>query len=544
MLTRSTPYSEGDPAAKILFVAEAPARYEMIDGKPLVGPSGKVFNECLHKAGITRHQVSIANVCREPISSTAPYIDKNNRLTERGREQTEDLYSRLRNHTPNVIVPLGALATACFTDRIGPKVGITKLRGSILGTSKEVQALAKKCIPALHPASTLPGRGPFVNIYTITSDIRKAVAQSGFREYSPPQRKLQIWPKLEEIRDFLEYCRECRRFAYDIEIHNLQVSCISFAPSPWLSMSIPFSGDIWDAETEAYIWKLIAELFSDKNCVAIAQYGMFDVSFLLLQNKIRIRCKPEDTYIKQRVCYPDFPASLEFMCSTYTEEPYYKDDRKMWNRIQEDPGTFYTYNARDSAVTIECDDVLEGQELDKHPNLRYVYENTMSHFEACLYMMARGVRLNQKKLKDTQEQVRDELAAKEAELNEVAEVPFNANSPKQCIQYFYGIKGIKPYVNRKTGKPTCDDTALTRIFRRTHLVEAKVCQEIRALAKLKGTYLDLQFDPDGYLRCFYNPRGTTTGRLSSSKTVFERGLNMQNLHPRFKYFIVPDSSDE
>lgn len=42
------------------------------------------------------------------------------------------------------------------------------------------------------------------------------------------------------------------------------------------------------------------------------------------------------------------------------------------------------------------------------------------------------------------------------------------------------------------------------------------------------------------LRCSWNPRGTWTGRLSSSANVFGTGGNMQNLHPEFMEFLVAD----
>jgi hypothetical protein len=46
------------------------------------------------------------------------------------------------------------------------------------------------------------------------------------------------------------------------------------------------------------------------------------------------------------------------------------------------------------------------------------------------------------------------------------------------------------------------------------------------------------FDADGRLRCSWNPRGTKFGRLSSSQTIFGTGMNLQNLSPKFKGFIV------
>ena len=59
--------------------------------------------------------------------------------------------------------------------------------------------------------------------------------------------------------------------------------------------------------------------------------------------------------------------------------------------------------------------------------------------------------------------------------------------------------------------------------------------------KLKGTYLEIVFDKDDRMRCTYNPRGTKFGRISSSKTIFETGMNMQNLPEEFAGFRVSDT---
>ena len=59
---KSSPFEEGDPNAPLLFLAEAPASVEMRMGHPLAGPSGDVFNDCLHTAGLIRNQSYILNL--------------------------------------------------------------------------------------------------------------------------------------------------------------------------------------------------------------------------------------------------------------------------------------------------------------------------------------------------------------------------------------------------------------------------------------------------------------------------------------------------
>ena len=528
----TTPYSEGSKDAPILFLAEAPAKWEMIKGRPLVGESGTIFDKSLYHSGLIRSEVQIANVLRNPTNSIDPYLSKGS-LTDRGRDAVDDLKQRLRDCRARVVVPMGNLALKACTDEFA----ISKWRGSPTPSTIEGIPWA---IPTYHPASTMIGRGPYINRHVIISDIKKAKRISEAERFEYPRRHLHIFPTFQEV---VQYLRSIDGYpkpvAFDIEIYNFQVSCISFAHKPDYSISIPFVGDKWTEEEECIIWQLIAAVLENPKNTLVAHNAMFDVSFLYLQNQIRTRATIHDTMIMQRILAPDFPAALQFITSIYTDEPYYKDDKQIWKTPEKDEEKFYRYNAKDSAVTIECFPPLF-EDIMKDKDFRWTYENTMSLFEPCLYMMARGVKLDLENLSKLKESVREQIKERESDLRDIVGSDLNYNSPKQCIEYFYGHKGIKPYINRKTSRPTVDDKALARIVRKYNLPEARLVQELRGLSKLYGTYLDLDYDKDGRLRCTYDIRGTTSGRLSSKKTIFETGMNMQNLDPRFKGFVVCD----
>ena len=199
------------------------------------------------------------------------------------------------------------------------------------------------------------------------------------------------------------------------------------------------------------------------------------------------------------------------------------------------------YNALDSACTQEIWNAIY-PEIDKY-SYRWAYDFTMSLFEPLIFMQTKGIKVNFDALEDTK---KDIIAAQEnaqKELNKICGFELNANSPKQVANYLYITKGISAYYN-KEGGVTTDDKALQRIARgtakRPGLREARLIQDIRGYGKLFGTYLDIDFDSDGRLRCAYNPRGTKFGRLSSSATVFRTGTNLQNLPQEFKKFLVPD----
>ena len=83
---------------------------------------------------------------------------------------------------------------------------------------------------------------------------------------------------------------------------------------------------------------------------------------------------------------------------------------------------------------------------------------------------------------------------------------------------------------------------VAKIFRRDGRKEAKLLQEYRGLDKLFSTYLEVGYDSDKRLRCSYNSRGTWSGRLSSSQTVFGTGIQHQNIPPDFRGFMVSDDA--
>jgi len=203
------------------------------------------------------------------------------------------------------------------------------------------------------------------------------------------------------------------------------------------------------------------------------------------------------------------------------------------------------YNAIDSAATHQCANAFWREIRDGgHED---IYDFTMRLLEPLMYLQTRGIRVDKGRLDTTQKNNLELINQKQDELNTLCGRSLNPKSSQDCQQYFYIEKRIPPYTKRNSkgeSAITTDDKALARIARGTSarrgLPEARLVQELRGLHKLSGTYLEMEFDEDGRFRCACNPRGTTTGRISTGKTVFGTGMNMQNLPPVFKDFLVPD----
>lgn len=133
-------FGDGNAAADVMFIGEAPGRNEDLQGRPFVGAAGKLLEELLASIGLSRSDVYIANV----LKSRPP----NNRdpLPEEIEECTPFLREQIRLIDPRVIVTLGKFATQFIlrTNR-----GITQLRG------RRHEVDGRAVLPIFHPAAAL-----------------------------------------------------------------------------------------------------------------------------------------------------------------------------------------------------------------------------------------------------------------------------------------------------------------------------------------------------------------------------------------------------
>lgn len=57
-------FGEGPARADIMFVGEQPGHQEDLQGRPFVGPAGRIFDAALEKAGIERDRVYVTNAVK------------------------------------------------------------------------------------------------------------------------------------------------------------------------------------------------------------------------------------------------------------------------------------------------------------------------------------------------------------------------------------------------------------------------------------------------------------------------------------------------
>lgn len=523
----------GPSNADIMFVGEAPGKTEAIKGEPFVGRSGRLLSSLMTQAGIHRRLCYLTNVIKErPYRNQInPFINlgKNSYITEKGKPYIEILKKEIEEVNPNVIVAVGGASLFALTG----KTGITKQRGSIL---ESTLVPGKKVIPIIHPAAAL--RAVYLYRRYIAKDLVRVKEESTTPEIDIPHYHLIVSPSYIECVEYLELCKRSNLVAWDIEVKNMEVDCISFSRKPFEAISIPFiheGNNYFTPEQELKIWLLIGEILENPNINILAHNATFDCSFVFRRYGTYLN-KVEDSMVAAGILYPDLPKDLGFLTSIYTKMPYYKDSGKYRNPNVTDR-EYWIYNAKDSAVLQE----IFPQQIEELKSLgnydTYLHQRKL--ILPLVFMSERGVKIDTDKLHSKAVEAAVRMAEIEKEIAERVGRELNPGSPAQLMAYFYKDLGLKPYTNK--GKPTTDETALKRLSRRGYKV-ADLVLEYRGLATAKNRYYEMRIDSDNRMRCSFNPVGARTGRLSSSKTIFGSGGNFQNLTPEFKECMMPDEN--
>jgi uracil-DNA glycosylase len=146
-----TVFGEGRRSARIILVGEQPGNEEDLQGKPFVGPAGRILDQGLEAAGIDRADTYVTNAVKhfkwEPqgkrrlhkkpsareVAACWPWLEQEIELIE-----------------PEVLVCLGATAAQAL---LGRQFRVTVDRGRPIPTE-----LANHAVATVHPSSILRQR--------------------------------------------------------------------------------------------------------------------------------------------------------------------------------------------------------------------------------------------------------------------------------------------------------------------------------------------------------------------------------------------------
>jgi uracil-DNA glycosylase family protein len=143
-----SPSPRNGSRASIMMIGEQPGDREDIEGRPFVGPSGKLLDRCLEEAGIDRRSVYVTNAVKhfkwEPRGKRRIHKKPGMREIRACRPWLDAELDAVR---PELIVCLGAVAAQSL---LGASFKITKSRGVV----QKVAGLPP-IIATVHPSSIL-----------------------------------------------------------------------------------------------------------------------------------------------------------------------------------------------------------------------------------------------------------------------------------------------------------------------------------------------------------------------------------------------------
>jgi DNA polymerase len=170
-----TVFGEGPADASLMLVGETPGDQEDLAGRPFVGPAGRLLDEALVEASLSRSEVYVTNAVKH--FKWEPRGKRRLHKKPSARERTACrpwLDAELEIVGPRLIVCLGATAAQTF---LGRQFRVTRQRGQIVEASGGVRALATH-----HPSAVLraPDQATRHRLrQELAADLAKAAAWLG-----------------------------------------------------------------------------------------------------------------------------------------------------------------------------------------------------------------------------------------------------------------------------------------------------------------------------------------------------------------------------
>lgn len=164
-----TVFGEGGRQASVMLVGEQPGDQEDQQGRPFVGPAGRLLDRALEEVGIDRSQVYVTNAVKH-----FKWQPRGKRRIHQKPSWAETtacrpwLDAELEAVRPRVLVCLGATAAQAL---LGRQFRVTKQRGEPVDSP-----LAELVLATIHPSAILRAEDRDAEYAGFVADLRKVAA--------------------------------------------------------------------------------------------------------------------------------------------------------------------------------------------------------------------------------------------------------------------------------------------------------------------------------------------------------------------------------
>ncbi|WP_037861226.1 UdgX family uracil-DNA binding protein [Streptomyces sp. NRRL S-340] len=169
-----TVFGEGTGRARVMLVGEQPGDQEDRQGRPFVGPAGRLLDRALADAGIDPGEAYVTNAVKHFKFTRSEPRKRRVHKAPTLREMTACgpwLAAELALVEPELIVVLGATAGKAL---LGSSFRVTEVRGTVL--EREIHGRPQRLVPTVHPSSVLRADDREGAYRGLVSDLKVAAA--------------------------------------------------------------------------------------------------------------------------------------------------------------------------------------------------------------------------------------------------------------------------------------------------------------------------------------------------------------------------------
>ncbi len=505
-----------------------------IQRAPGTGPEGAEALEALHKAGLSRKDVSWTTVvaCRYPKGKKKEFDARIRRMNRRHKKNGEALLlspeaccrprfeSELRVHQN--FLALGSNAAKAV---LPGAPTLKDVRGApiILSNGKKVLATEDPDRIARQPKWR----------HYFRRDIAKAARHFvGNLNWTEPE--VMVAPPVAYITKVIDtWAEDGKAVAYDWETTRddtmlVHPTCFGFGRDdlaiviPWVS--IESGRQEWYSPDEFETVKAeLRRFLTHPNIVKIGHNsGYFDR--IVSENWLQVTPVPHyDMILGHRLHNNEMPHSLGFVGAEFTDAPAWKAEHTATEAKSD--AELHQYNGRDCAVTYICASRVFRSVRDRDQLKVYKIDAELQGL--CVQMKRLGMPIDERRrLEHLEEQEEHRERWRQVILRRTPNL--NPASPTQIRELLFHRWQLPPLEFTEAGEPSTGDSALRGLIANPLVDEEqkKYLQAVRLYrraSKLITTYLVPMEEKvqDGWIHADYNVHGTSSGRFSSSNPNFQ-----------------------
>lgn len=344
-------WGRGAPG-KIMLVGQNPGAKEDIEGRPFVGPSGKLLQSILKEIGEDNFYITNVVKCFYPKDPTESMVEN----------CIPYLIHEILETKPVVIITLGKIAMKALTGKSNIEAhSFTPLKSPI----KEIRNIPILC--TYHPSYSLR-KG---HDQTVKGHIYQTIltALSMIKHFNGTTTEYVVANDPSQ----LNVLRNFKTLAIDIETNminefdpNAKIKSISFCYQTGKAIVVPLEHDWWGEKYEE-ILNFIRELFLDKDRIWIGHNIKFDLRWLKKHLGIEItHLNIEDTILMHHLLAPHERHGLNTIALKYTSLGTYDEKVKEIGGPEKATGPIlWEYNAKDSDACYRIFLILK-KELERY----------------------------------------------------------------------------------------------------------------------------------------------------------------------------------